>query len=893
MLRPAIGLPIKIGASNLDSSSIIATAKFLSEKGLSVTPIYGVNAKVRNPGKQPVGADWQSKPSLKPEDIDEHFNQSHNLGIRTGAHGSIMGYYPYVIDVDVKDDTEESRNAALAFLDENIPNWRDMPRVKSGSGGASMHLYFFCKDDLPKRKIAKSAETFTWDKDDKVHNKWEIDLLGTGSQAILPPSIHPATGKKYRWEIPIDFDSFELMGEPHPIMTSEELSKISVDLAPAASDDEDDLTDLIFNQPVGLTLREMRKLLEKLDVQEWCDPRDNWIRTGLAIYHETRGSEEGRQLYHDWSSKSGKYDPDVTDEQWETFHADRTRGRSVTMRTIIKAARELKSNFAACWEKIRHSEDIDEIITAVAEYEINTTQERAVFQRIKKLSEDQYGEAPTAPQIRKEIANKRKEEEKVVGGMFPLERRLAECVLEKYYNGGRHLMRVDRNIWHFPNGRWEMISESVVKSKVQSTVMGILQTNDEGWIGALSDDLKASDRSDYLSALVSAVMNVVLNAVTSDEADPLLLAEHRNEAVMNCLNNELHFENGGLRQQRHDPDNRFTRQVQAIYDPQAECPLFDKAIREILGDEETVRHFLEQMGYIAQTSRNERMFMMLQGSGANGKSLLIQVITELLGSGSVVLRSIVDFSRNAHATASLVGKLMLVDDDYEKGAILPDGALKILSEGKMITANPKLKSEFEFRNSATPVILTNHWPVTRDNSFGMVSRAHVYEFKNRFDGENCDTHLLDKIIKDELPGVLNRLVEGFLRYQKRGGFLIPSSCKAAKSKWLSRRNSLAVFVRDIFGTESGAFTPRSEIWKLYQRWCRSEDIRVSHGRNNFLSEFEAILGFQYVKRRGVRGYPNLGINTESEFYREELATLGGFDDDEDDKLLDAVDELLG
>jgi hypothetical protein len=33
---------------------------------------------------------------------------------------------------------------------------------------------------------------------------WEIDLIGTGKQAVIPPSIHPATGLPYRWERELD-----------------------------------------------------------------------------------------------------------------------------------------------------------------------------------------------------------------------------------------------------------------------------------------------------------------------------------------------------------------------------------------------------------------------------------------------------------------------------------------------------------------------------------------------------------------------------------------------------------------------------------------------------------------------------------------------------------------
>src|SRR5690606_41414221 len=35
--------------------------------------------------------------------------------------------------------------------------------------------------------------------------------------------------------------------------------------------------------------------------------RDDWYRVGMAIHHETGGSEAGFKLWHDWSSRSEEH----------------------------------------------------------------------------------------------------------------------------------------------------------------------------------------------------------------------------------------------------------------------------------------------------------------------------------------------------------------------------------------------------------------------------------------------------------------------------------------------------------------------------------------------------------------------------------------------------------
>ena len=53
------------------------------------------------------------------------------------------------------------------------------------------------------------------------------------------------------------------------------------------------------------------------------DPKEHhwkyWIDIGLKIWASTSGSEEGRAAYHQWSSKSPKYNKANTDERWDHF----------------------------------------------------------------------------------------------------------------------------------------------------------------------------------------------------------------------------------------------------------------------------------------------------------------------------------------------------------------------------------------------------------------------------------------------------------------------------------------------------------------------------------------------------------------------------------------------
>lgn len=64
--------------------------------------------------------------------------------------------------------------------------------------------------------------------------------------------------------------------------------------------------------------------------------RDDWVKVGMALHHETAGSSEGLECWHAWSKRSGKYNRAETDRQWNSFKA----GGGITGGTLIAMAIE-------------------------------------------------------------------------------------------------------------------------------------------------------------------------------------------------------------------------------------------------------------------------------------------------------------------------------------------------------------------------------------------------------------------------------------------------------------------------------------------------------------------------------------------------------------------------
>lgn len=168
--------------------------------------------------KMPLNSGWTTGPRLAWRDFLSTYEPGLNVGVRLGLPSEVMGGYLHVIDIDVKGDTKAKTEAERAAL-VAFPWLEESLTVYSGRGGGSRHAYFISK--LPKiqfKKIVSSEQCRVFmpsvaptpkeaqelsgeelKRGLRLRPSWEIDLLTTGRQVVLPPSVHPDSGKAYEW----------------------------------------------------------------------------------------------------------------------------------------------------------------------------------------------------------------------------------------------------------------------------------------------------------------------------------------------------------------------------------------------------------------------------------------------------------------------------------------------------------------------------------------------------------------------------------------------------------------------------------------------------------------------------------------------------------------------
>lgn len=340
------------------------------------------------------------------------------------------------------------------------------------------------------------------------------------------------------------------------------------------------------------------------------------------------------------------------------------------------------------------------------------------------------------------------------------------------------------------------------------------------------------------------------------------------EYRLNVNNGELHIHpDQEIVLKPHNPFSGHTWCLEVDYDPEAIAPLFEKTLNEIFqacdDPDDVIRHFYEVCGYLISSSRNLPVIGIFQGPGSNGKTKLSQTITKLMGPDSVLCKPMKFMTSDGFFNIGLLGKGLFLDDDLAHGTKLPDGHLKSLSEGKKITARPPHGKDVTFMAKAIPLLLTNHMPKSSDISEGMLRRLHLFKFDTSFLGDKQDPERFTKIWATEMPGILNRFIEGYRRLISRGYFRRPDEMEVHIGEWAIQMNAVATYISEACIIDLDVKIKGTDLYSHFRDWCKKNGYPKVFTINEFYGQLEDI-GFKKTKPHNAVTFHGLGFKNYQE-----------------------------
>jgi P4 family phage/plasmid primase-like protien len=287
-------------------------------------------------------------------------------------------------------------------------------------------------------------------------------------------------------------------------------------------------------------------------------------------------------------------------------------------------------------------------------------------------------------------------------------------------------------------------------------------------------------------------------------------------------------------------------QVDFSFNPNAECPLWEKAISEIYQDDsEMIELLQESVGYcFLNDCRFKKAFFLLGTGGNNGKSLIIDVIGKLLSPKNV---STIPFSKmnDPAYLARIKNKLANLCGETSINRLVDNDIFKAWSSGDSVDVKPLYVDPHTIRPVAKQFWATNGIPKMPTDP-ATINRCLFIVHDRVFKDHEQDKEL-GKKLESELDGIFNWALRGLDRLLERGCFLEPERSKSIKGEFVAENDSTAAWFEEEFSekfsverTDASYLVPKSTIYNSYKDYCEENKLRAK-GNKEFAKRFLPLL----------------------------------------------------
>jgi P4 family phage/plasmid primase-like protien len=331
--------------------------------------------------------------------------------------------------------------------------------------------------------------------------------------------------------------------------------------------------------------------------------------------------------------------------------------------------------------------------------------------------------------------------------------------------------------------------------------------------------------------------------------------------LLNVANGTIDLRTGALHPHRRE--DLITKLAPVNYDPDAKCPRWVQFLAEVFEPHPDIPAFLQvAAGYSLTADTREECLLILHGDGRNGKGTFIKVLMALLGdyAGTADFSTFIAMRDNRGPRddiANMMGRRLITSQEGRDGAALAETIVKWLTGGDRVRARKLHENSYEFDPVCKIWLASNYKPTIKGQDPAIWSRIRLVPFDVCFEGREDRT--LKVALMHELPGILNWMVEGCLRWQAEG-LPVPESVREATSDYRTESDQVHRFIEDRCIVGPSALATGSALYRAYTSWAHDSGVSdVLSGTT--LGERLSKL---FTKRRTNAGAVYSGITVRSE-----------------------------
>lgn len=421
-----------------------------------------------------------------------------------------------------------------------------------------------------------------------------------------------------------------------------------------------------------------------------------------------------------------------------------------------------------------------------------------------------------------------------------------------------------KNLWYkFEEHRWVEIEGAVELNLLFSTQMyKIYHSKSIEILGKINTIDKSDQDYDMYEKQLEKVSNICIKLKDSNKKGGIFKAARelfydryfvhkmdKNPDLMVFKNGVVDFKNKEFRHGAAEDYLTLTTSVEyrplSYYEENEAEKIEDiKAFMKTLFPIEDVNKYMWEFlaSSLIGTNLNHK-FRIFLGTGSNGKSILIKLMSKLLNtrerggyqgvlSGSVVSQKRIGVGNASPELMNLMGVRLAVIQEPSKGDKLNDGPMKELTGGDSITGRKLYQDQVTYDPQFDLVVCANTLYDIEDTSEGTWRRIDVIQFVSKFDDNPNDPKwkhhkyifpkdkFLERKFEDWKEVMLSMLVD--IAFKTNG---LVSDCKTirdASFEYEASQNSVLKFITSCVRECEGSNIKVTGLWRDYQLWMQTQ-----------------------------------------------------------------------
>lgn len=322
------------------------------------------------------------------------------------------------------------------------------------------------------------------------------------------------------------------------------------------------------------------------------------------------------------------------------------------------------------------------------------------------------------------------------------------------------------------------------------------------------------------------------------------------KTLINLNNGTLEIKSDKFKLRDYDPDDFLTYCLSFDYNPEEKFPKFQSFLNDVLPDISLQRILAEYLGsiFIPNSELKLEKVLFLYGTGSNGKSVVFEIIHALLGTNNISSMSLSKLTTCPNSRLQLQNKLL--NFSSEKGDIGDIDMFKKLVSREPVDIKVLYQNISQMYNYAKLMFNCNDFIKKNEYTNGYFRRFLFIPFDKTIAEKDQDKKLATKIIDNELPGVLNWILEGTVRLYKNEQFTPSKRSDELLKTFRLESDSVMMFKEDYQLKISTNEINLTELFNKYRDFCISNGFKPC-ARNTFSTRLVSI-GF--TKKRKNTGY---------------------------------------